>query len=224
LSDQTTYRQLYPYLRNDYDLQLVTGAPDGSNFPPVADLLPGSGPAWILPTGPQANILDNEATAKGQQVETFDFEGLATSSFYSFPVKNNVPTCSPLARFSGGIELLTYDIKPESGAVTISLFWRARSPQTQNLTVFRHLLNAEGELVINKDSVPRNGTAPVTKWPVDTVQLDSHRLEFPADLASGEYTITVGLYNDAQGRLVARNPAGRSFPNQSVPLETIVLP
>jgi hypothetical protein len=223
LSDQTTYRELYPYLRHEFDVRLVVGAPQGSDFPKIVDLLPDSGTAWILPTGPQGNILNNEAAKKGRVIDTFEFENLGAASLYGFPANANFPPCFAPARFSGGIELLTHQVEVESGAVNVTLFWRARSPQTQNLTVFTQLLDVNGERVAGHDSVPQNGAAPTTTWPVDTIQVDAHRIP-TAGLPAGDYTLITGLYNDFEARLNSFNPSGASYPNRSVPLETIQLP
>jgi hypothetical protein len=223
LSDQATYRALYPHLHNDFDMRLVVGAPEDSGFPKIVDLLPDSGTAWILPTGPQGNILNNEAAKKGRAMDTLEFEGLGTASLYGFPANANLPPCFAPARFSGGIELLTHQVEVESGAVNVTLFWRARSPQTQNLTVFTQLLDVNGERVAGHDSIPQNGTAPTTAWPVEIIQIDTHRI--PTDgLPAGDYTLVTGLYNDFGGRLSSFNPSGASYPNRSVPLETIRLP
>jgi hypothetical protein len=223
LSDQkTTYRELYPHLRHDFDVQLV-GAPEGSGFPKIADLLPDSGTAWILPTGPQRNILNNEAAKKGRVIDTFEFEGLGTASLYGFPANVNFPPCFAPARFSGGIELLTHQVEVESGAVNVTLYWRARSPQTQNLTVFTQLLDVNGERVAGHDSIPQNGTAPTTAWTIETIQIDTHRIP-TAGLSRGDYTLITGLYNDFDARLSSFDPSGVSYSNRSVPLETIRLP
>jgi hypothetical protein len=226
LSNQTTYRELYPYLHHDFDMRLVVGAPEGSRFPKIVDLLPDSGTAWILPTGPQGHIVNNEAAKKGRALDTFEFEGLGTASLYGFPANANLPPCLAPARFSGGIELLTHQVEIESGAVNVTLFWRARSPQTQNLTVFTQLLNVNGEReqVPGHDSIPQNGAAPTTTWTVDAIQLDPHRIDLPANLPRGDYTLVTGLYNDFDARLSSFDPTGASYPDRSVPLEVIQLP
>ncbi len=222
IGDQATYRQLYPHLHQNFDLQVTTGAPEGGNFPVAANLLPDSGLAWVLPTGPRAASLANTAAQKGRAVETFNFANLGTASLYNF--SNTAVNCYPQARFSGGLELVTHQVEESSGGVNVTVFWRARSPQNPNLTVFTHLLDANGQWVAGHDSVPQNGTAPVTTWPVDTIQADSHHIDLPANLPPGEYTIVAGLYNDAKVRLSAFEANGSAFSDRSVPLTTLQLP
>ncbi|HXV44828.1 MAG TPA: hypothetical protein VEC96_17325, partial [Anaerolineae bacterium] len=75
LSDQATYRQLYPYLSNDFDLQLADGAAKRyPGAPRVIDLLQGLDTIWVLPTGPQEGVLSNAVSGRGQALATFDFE------------------------------------------------------------------------------------------------------------------------------------------------------
>jgi hypothetical protein len=223
LSEPATYRELYPHLRRDLALHLVVGAPAESNVPPTRDLLPDSGPGWVLATGPQAAVLTRAAAQKGDAIETFDFEGLGPATLYGFS-PDTLQICVAPARFTGGIELVTHQIEVKSGSVDVTLFWRARSPQRQNLTVFTQLLDAEGQWLTGHDSVPQNGAAPTTTWAVDAVQMDPHRIELPANLPPGNYTLTVGLYNDVGARLSAFTPSGLSYPNRNVPLQTIQLP
>jgi hypothetical protein len=223
LSDQVTYRQLYPYLSNDFDLQLADGAAKRyPGAPRVIDLLQGLDTIWVLPTGPQEGVLSNAVSGRGQALATFAFEGLGTASLYGFQA--NIPSFIAPARFSNGIELLTHNAEVQPGAVNVTLYWRALSPQTQDYTVFTQLLDAQGQRVAGHDSVPANGEAPTSAWPVNAVQADSHRIELPPDLPPGEYTLITGLYNEFNDRLRGIAPNGFSFANQAVPLEVIQLP
>src|SRR5690606_12458502 len=101
----------------------------------------------------------------------------------------NRPDCSAPARFRADIELLTHQVEVGGGAVKVTLYWRVLAEQRQSLTVFTQLLNAEGQQVAGHDSVPRNGTFPMTEWPVETVQVDRHRIELPPNLPPGQYTL-----------------------------------
>ncbi len=224
LSDQDTYRELYPYLHHDINLRLVAGAPPDIPIPPVADTLPTTGAAWLWPTGSQATGLETETAKKGRIIDTFLFEGLGAVTLYHFPANVDIPTCPTLARFNGGIELLTYRVEKTSSAVNLTLFWRARSPQTQNLTVFTQLLNPGGQYAAGHDGQPRAGAAPTTGWAVNTVQADPHLIPLPPGLPLGDYTLVVGLYTDLRGRLSVFDAAGSSYPNQAVSLGTIKLP
>ncbi|MBE7550172.1 MAG: DUF2029 domain-containing protein [Anaerolineales bacterium] len=223
LSDQAAYRQLYPYLHNDFDLQLTDGAAKKyPGAPRVVDLLQGLDTIWVLPTGPQERVLSNAVSGRGQALATFDFEGLGMASLYGFQA--NIPPFIAPARFSSGIELLTHEVEVEAGAVNVTLYWRALNSQSQDYKVFTQLLDGQGQRVAGHDGVPANGADPTNGWPVGTVRADAHRIELPPDLPPGEYSLIAGLYNDFGDRLRAIAPNGYTFANQAVPLETIRLP
>jgi|GEM_PF-221777 len=223
LSDQATYRQLYPYLSRDFDLQLTDGAAKKyPGAPRVVELLQGLDTIWVLPTGPQERVLSSAVSGRGQALATFEFAGLGTASLYGFQA--NIPPFIAPARFSSGIELLTHEVAKERGAVKVTLYWRALNAQTQDYKVFTQLLDAQGQLVASHDSAPANESDPTTGWPVNAVRADPHRIELPPDLPPGEYTLMTGLYNSFGDRLRAIAPNGYTFANQAVPLETVRLP
>jgi len=220
LSDQATYRQLYPYLQPTLDLQLADGeSRQLTGAATLSQLLAGQNRVWILPTGPQAQRLQNLVTQRGTELASYAIAGLGTASLYSFE-KNPLPVIPPV-RFIGGIELLAHHVETTPAAVNVTLYWRAREPQNQNLTVFTQLLDSSGKLVASHDSVPRNGTAPVTGWTAGAVQIDPHRIELPANFAPGDYTLLVGLYNDTTERVRGIDPTGFGFANRAVPLEVL---
>lgn len=222
LSDQETYRQLYPHLHSTVDLQLADGAAKFSGAASVGDLVWGLNQVWILPTGPQQNALRNAVANRGELLASYNFEGLGILSLYTFR-PNPIPLIAP-ARFTGGIELLDHQLQLQDRALRLTLYWRALNPQTQNLKVFTQLLNASGDQVAGQDSVPKNGTAPVTEWPVEAIIADPHRIEIPANLSPGQYTVIVGLYNNFNERVRSIDPAGFGHPNHAVRLEAIQLP
>lgn len=223
LSDQATYRQLYPYLHNDFDLQLTDGAAKKyTDAPRVVDLLKGLDTIWVLPTGPQERVLSGAVSGRGQALATFAFDGLGTASLYGFQA-NIQPFIAP-ARFSSGIELLTHEATKERGAVKVTLYWRALNAQSQSYKVFTQLLDGQGQRVAGHDGVPANGADPTNGWPVGTVQGDTHLIELPPDLPLGDYTLITGLYNNFGDRLRAIAANGYTFANQAVPLETVRLP
>jgi hypothetical protein len=222
VSDQATYRQIYPYLSDDFDLRLAGGASQYNGAPGVVDLLEGTDTVWILPTGAQQETLRNIVTRRSQTLASYEFEGLGVASLHSF--RGNISPFIAPARFSTGIELLAHEVDVQSGAVNVSLYWRALNPQSQSLTVFAQLLDADGKLVASQDSIPANGATPTTDWTTDAIQVDPHRIELPADLPAGDYTLIIGLYNNFTERIRAIAPNGFGFANRAVPLEVLRLP
>ncbi len=224
VSDQSVYRQIYPYLHEDFDVQLVGGAGLSEGAPRIADFLQDQDQVWILPIGEGQETLKGVVAERGQSVADFNFEDLGTVSWYG--LQGEAPSFAPLARFSGGIELLTYGVEVKRDKVEVDLYWRARTRQAQSFTVFTQLLDAEGNLVAGHDSIPANGTAPTPGWPVDSVQADTHALDMPAGLPPGEYRLITGLYlsQDPRARLAGFNAGGEALPDQALLLEAIRWP
>ncbi len=96
----------------------------------------------------------------------------------------------------GGTALRPGDI------VAVTLFWETAVPLQNRYKVFLHLLDANGNLVSQRDSEPGGGLALTTTWPPGTVVLDNHGLLLPSELPSGSYQLLLGLYDLA-------NPANR---------------
>lgn len=212
LTEQADYRQLYPYLRDDIELRLLS-----SEYPPVRPPFAGLETAWTLTTEtgpvppPEAHLL-----------ASFQFEKLGQAALYTFQ-PTELPFIPP-ARFTNGLELVAHEVRVHSRAVEVELFWRTRNPQYQNLTVFTHLVDADGQWKAGHDSIPANGTAPITDWPPDAIQADLHRISLPPDLPPGEYTVLAGLYNNFNERIPGIAPNGGSFENRAVPLAVVQLP
>ena len=223
LSDQATYRQVYPHLSTEFDLHLTDGASRTfTEAATIQDLLSGLEQVWILPTGPQAQVLRGAVSARGTELAAYDFDGLGTASLYS--LQPNASRFIAPARFSGGLELLSHQMTRQGNTITLTLYWRALNTQAQSLTVFTQIINADGQRIEGHDSIPANGTAPMPTWTVGAVVADPHRIPLPPDLSPGEYTLVAGLYNDFNERLSSIDPDGVTYLNRAVPLEAIQLP
>jgi len=141
------------------------------------------------------------------------------------------PQATPLARWEDGIELLyftgqiAHTAQPVSvgvgpgETVQVNLTWRATGPVSQNRTILVHLLDNEGQIRAQNDSEPQGGRLPTSFWHPGALVTDVHRLVLPANLATGTYTLTVGLYQQPQGiRIPIQLPAadGNRFPLTTV--------
>ncbi|MAT97890.1 MAG: hypothetical protein CL608_12160 [Anaerolineaceae bacterium] len=86
--------------------------------------------------------------------------------------------------------------------VEVTLFWQTAVSLENRYKVFLHLLDAEGNLVSQRDSEPGGGLALTTTWQPGEVVIDNHGLLIPSDLPPGDYRLQLGLYDLA-------NPANR---------------
>jgi hypothetical protein len=113
---------------------------------------------------------------------------------------------------------------PLGQILRLELLWQATEPVAERYKVFVHLLDANGQLVAQRDSEPASGSRPTTQWPVGEPISDKHGLWLPADLPAGDYQIVLGLYHAETGeRLLVGAPAGPAVDRQadSVPLVVV---
>jgi hypothetical protein len=80
--------------------------------------------------------------------------------------------------------------------LSVVLTWRAQSNITQDYKVFVHLIDAQGNQVLQHDVEPDNWGYPTTSWTPGMLVRDLHRLLIPDDLPNGLYTIQVGMYRE----------------------------
>jgi hypothetical protein len=78
----------------------------------------------------------------------------------------------------------------------LRLSWWASQPPAADVTVFLHLLAADGARVAQADAYPGWLTPqPTSRWPLHQPIPDSHTLPLPPDLPPGQYTLHLGLYD-----------------------------
>jgi hypothetical protein len=113
-----------------------------------------------------------------------------------------------LASLGGVIALDGFDLTPgaklmASSPLTVTLYWRSVEPAGR-FQVFVHLLDTSGKIVAQHDSEPVGSLWPTHLWRSGDVVRDERVVALPADLASGQYTLQVGMYNAQTGtRLMA---------------------
>jgi hypothetical protein len=90
-------------------------------------------------------------------------------------------------------EPITLDTPP-----TLTLVWRAGASSSEvSYTVFTQLLNAEGRVIAQSDSIPASGARPTTGWRAGEYIEDLHTLTYNDLVAQGETRLIVGLYDAA---------------------------
>jgi hypothetical protein len=114
------------------------------------------------------------------------------------------------------------DGQPEYGQLSLILFWAAEAAPTRDYKVFAHLLDAQGQLVAQHDSMPARWHRPTTSWAPGEAIADQHRLELPGELPAGEYTLRVGMYDaDSGERLPVTDAQGQAVAGDELLLTTI---
>lgn len=118
------------------------------------------------------------------------------------------------AQFGDTISLTHAAVEMAADALVVSLYWRAAASPSENYQVFIHVVDSDGNIVVQRDSAPVDGRYPTTSWRVDTLIEDVHRLSLAAALPAGEYRIVVGLYRLPGGeRLSVTGEAASTAPD-----------
>jgi hypothetical protein len=132
------------------------------------------------------------------------------------------------AAFGPAIELLGYRLEPTPPAAgqsqQLTLYWRANATPGGYYVAFVHVVDGDGELVAQEDRIPVEGLRPTTGWRPGEVLTDVYRLALPANLATGQYRLLVGLYDADSGERLPVSLAGVAQPDSALPLTTVVVP
>jgi len=128
---------------------------------------------------------DNEIIAENYVLESLKFPPAPPSADEFQRAR------SANARFGDGIFLLGYAIRTDIPPRLV-LYWESKTRVTKNYKVYIHLLDANGNLRGQIDREPRNGTYPTSIWEAGEIIQDEY--ELPRDLAPGDYTIELGMY------------------------------
>lgn len=106
---------------------------------------------------------------------------------------------------------------PPGGTLALTLHWRALAQMDTPYTVFIHLARADGSIIVQQDTEPRNGTYPTTLWQVNEQVRDSYTFLIPDDASPGSYWIKAGMYLPGDGpRLPVVAPGTAQVENDSV--------
>ena len=123
------------------------------------------------------------------------------------------------------VRLLGYDLEPrevESGdSVQLTLYWQALSTMETSYTVFIHLLDEEGDLRGQRDSLPGGGTLPTTGWASGEVITDRYDISIASDAPPGRYRLLVGMYEPTSGKRLPVYDGGGKAVGDSVTLEGV---
>jgi hypothetical protein len=112
-----------------------------------------------------------------------------------------------IARFADRIFLATADLKLQAGNATAILEWRYLGELAQ-ATVFRHILDCEGQMLGQADGFALGGTLPFQGLAPGREILDVWQTPLERLASQGCYTLRVGLYLPDGSRVEARTEDG----------------
>jgi len=126
----------------------------------------------------------------------------------SVPALYNAPEfAAPVgAKFPGVGTLVGYTLETDSLDRTIpidvTLIWRGDQTPDLSYTVFVQLLNPDGQVIAQADSIPAANTRPTSGWRPGEYIVDVQQLTFHPDAQPGPARLIVGLYDPATGARV----------------------
>lgn len=102
------------------------------------------------------------------------------------------------ARFGDVIALYGFDLAAADGQIDLRLVWQSLQATDEDYTVFVHVLNAQGEIVAQRDMFPGAGAYPTSLWLEGEYVHDEYH--FDGLDPNGMYTILAGLYLQDTGQ------------------------
>lgn len=110
------------------------------------------------------------------------------------------------ADFEGGMRLLGYSLGEgpylSGEEIEVTLFWQALTKMEEYKLSLR-LEDESGKTWTQDEKAPLHGTYPTSRWPVDSLTRDPHRLLLPANLPPGHYRLLLGLQRSEDGKPLA---------------------
>ncbi len=97
------------------------------------------------------------------------------------------------------VELMGHDqnaaaFKPGE-TLKLTLYWRALAQMDQSYKTFIHLVDQKGQVIAQRDEIPRQWSLPTTLWDTGEVISDTYELTLPPQTAPGRYQIWAGMYS-----------------------------
>ncbi len=79
----------------------------------------------------------------------------------------------------------------------LKVTWQPLQTFDQDLKVFVHLVDPNGNVIVQFDGQPQAGQNPTSQWVPGTLIEDTYPLTLPAESPPGPYRLYVGLYDEA---------------------------
>lgn len=135
-----------------------------------------------------------------------------------------LPSTAIDATFGSSLQLLGYDRAQVAHTLRLTLYWSLLQPFPEDATVFVHVTTADGRVVAQHDSPPRNGRYPTSAWEVGEIIGDPHEIALQG-LPAGHYRVIAGLYRPASGeRLPVEAGRALSVVDRGVVLFDLTIP
>ncbi|HEY8742054.1 MAG TPA: glycosyltransferase family 39 protein [Chloroflexota bacterium] len=110
--------------------------------------------------------------------------------------------------FAGSIRLASFGTLRSGDQWFVAFHWLALRPMPRNFTVFVHVVDGSGTLVVQHDGPPDDGRLPTGTWTAGSNVYDLHRLTVPPSAPA--LHLVVGWYDPATNQRLAIAGGGDS--------------
>ncbi len=215
---------LAPYFGVADLVWLHTGSERNVTAAVLPDVLRPWGYYWACAgTTETMDSLEPKVRQAGKVLVTRYGDGLAVYDAGGLEAQGGPPEPVHVATFADRVALLSASSILQDSALHVTLRWQSWRPLDDDVTVFLHLYDWNGELSTQADGYPVMDTSRPRSWQAGDIWRDERVLSV-GDLPAGEYTIKVGLYRVADGsRLSAVDSARQPIPDDAVSVGTVAL-
>jgi hypothetical protein len=127
-------------------------------------------------------------------------------------LKVDTPGNKPLAQFGSAVLLNSATAIQTPAGLKVELAWQVAEPPPDDVTIFVHVLDNQGQLIAQADGDPIAGCYPLAQWPKNFAARDVRWVDAPVGAS-----VRIGLYNRATGeRLAAVAATGENLPDNAV--------
>jgi hypothetical protein len=220
LQDQVTYDWLYPYLRQQATFYLIEDyampgeTVEGRMAAKVEGWAAAHDELWMVDSRPQESNTAEETVAAWLDEHCFPLSARQADSLRLTPYLTSAAftPLEPAPKLGEVATLVGYRRRlvasPAGRELHLILLWRAEGSRGRDYTVFVHLLDSQGQLVVGQDNPPQRGTLPTTEWSPGQYIADPYELKpLPVEPA-GPYNLEVGMYDADTGQRLPVSPGG----------------
>jgi hypothetical protein len=134
------------------------------------------------------NVLDDDGNVSTSQAIPVVLEGVVKSA-EAISVPDAARLDEPVV-FGDVLQLVGL----EAGEQSVTLYWEALADVGTDYVAFVHVVDADGNIVVQSDTMPNDGLSPTTLWQPGALVRDSREFS----LASPEQmALLIGVYNPA---------------------------
>lgn len=166
-------------------------------------------------------VADGQGKAIGPSA-TFGALKVASKEEFAAHVTNPV-----YDSLSDTVALIGHEVGGSASAgstLRVKLYWKSIARTDHDYTVFVHLVDEAGELWVQHDGWPRNGSYPTSFWDEGEIVEDEHELALPVQMPSGGYQIRVGMYSlDTMQRLALLDDQTGEIVGDCIMLKEVVI-